>query len=377
MPPARILRQVGLAPPLTPPPARQASTKKGGAKAKQPAPAAIQNGANEQPQAASTSAEDVNQSDSSQAEAIIRDVLAREEQLVRITRSKSGKENADGESAPADDQSAGSSVADPRFSAAKFDQVIAAAISQARGRKNHGLEGGLRLIKEEASSDPFVQSVAETAFANSATRESQAAFQTLIRDAIKRFQAEEAAKAADAAASTRSATTSSLSSAKSLDAATFAPTASEEPVSAQAPTKGKAAQAAAPKGKGKGRAGPVESRANSQPESAFERKRKRAEEDPEATEEAIAAKRRALEAKIVTDSGEVEESNLRTQVKPPAGYVWPARWIVPSDDEEPAEQPAGVSTGRKGRAAPKPAAVATSSKRVRKPVIAYVLLPLF
>ncbi|EGD97524.1 hypothetical protein TESG_04932 [Trichophyton tonsurans CBS 112818] len=381
-------RRVGLEPPAPTTTANRVTKRKGGRAAK---PKQTTKNADERPSTASTSAEDAAAlSDSSRAEGIIQGVLEHEERsrqqppAIRITRSRAaGKDKLD-DSADSS-QSAGPAVPSSRkYTSEKLMDILGSAISRAEESQDSKVAGGLRWIKEASASDPFLLGVLEGAINRSADAHHRSAFQALMKDAVKRAQAQpeqqqqqqqqldDSAAATDMVRTASATTTSSLSTAKSLDADAFAPVAAE-PDSGNAPTttsaKGKGARAPRSRTRGgRRRAGP--SRANAAPptNSAFSRKRK-LEEDPVFSEEAVAAKRRALEEATIAVTDEAEESNVRTAMEPPQGWIFPGP-SVPSDSEGQGSTrpPAAVVPAPKDRAARKPNTVGgSSSKRVRKP----------
>jgi hypothetical protein len=171
-------------------------------------------------------------------------------------------------------------------------------------------------------------------------------------------------------ARTQSATsTSSLSSAKSLDAETFAPTMTSGQANASVPAKGKTGRAAASKAKGKGRTGPIEAQSEFLPDDAAVLRKRKREEQPELSEEAIAAKRLALRRTFI--DAVVEESNVRTTIEP---VVREATSATPSTVHNRGSKRSrqAFETGPDGRSddvSPKP--VGPAPKRVRK-TAAYV-----
>ncbi|KAM5463842.1 hypothetical protein MauCBS54593_007287 [Microsporum audouinii] len=360
-------RRVGLEPPA-PNTTSKVTKRKGGRSTK---PKQTTKNVDERPSTASTSAEDAAAiSDSSRAEGIIQGVLEREERsepapASRMTRSKAGKDKLDDS---ADSQSAGPSVPSSRkFTSEKLMDILGSAILRAEESQDSKVAGGLRWIKEASASDPYLLGVLEGAINRSAEAHHRSAFQALMRDAVKRVQAQQLDDSAAATEMVRTAsatTTSSLSTAKSLDADAFAPAAAEQdPANALTSSKGKGAKAPKPKAKGRGRAGPSKAHAALPTNSAFSRKRK-LEEDPEFSEEAVAAKRRALEEATIAMTGEAEESNVRTVLEPPQGWIFPGP-SVPSDSEGQGTRPVAAPVP-KDKAASKPAG-SSSNKRIRKP----------
>src|SRR5436190_9685639 len=308
MPTARILRQAGLIPVKTIP--RSLASKKGTKLAK-----SATNG-DERPKTASSTTEDPQQSDSSRAEGF-QGLLEHEDRAMRSTRSRTGNNNAEIEAVPVNghDPATTSVPTLTMFTTDKMMEIIGFAISRAEEHDDSKVAGGLRWIRDASGNDPFLLAVLEGALGTPAGSRERSIFQVVMRDAIKRVQAEDQADGTTEMARTQSATsTSSLSSAKSLDAETFAPTMTSGSGNASVPAKDKAARAAAPKAKGKGRTGPIDAQSVSPlGDVAVLGKRKR-EEQPELSEEALAAKRTELR-RIFTDPV-VEESHVRTVIEP-------------------------------------------------------------
>ncbi|EFR04755.1 hypothetical protein MGYG_07763 [Nannizzia gypsea CBS 118893] len=388
-------RRVGLEPPAptttTTAAASKVTKRKGGRAAK---PKQTPKSADERPTTASTSAEDAAAlSDSSRAEGIIQGVLEREERshqqpsapapASRMTRSRAAGKGKLDDSADSNHSAEPAVPSSRKYTSEKLMDILGSAILRAEESDDSKVAGGLRWIKEASASDPFLLGVLEGAINRSADAHHRSAFQALIKDAVKRAQAQpeeqqqqqldDSAAATDMVRTASATTTSSLSTAKSLDADAFAPVAAE-PDSANAPTtttssKGKGARATKSRARGgRGRAGPSRANAALPTNSAFSRKRK-LEEDPEFSEEAVAAKRRALEEATIAVTDEAEESNVRTAMEPPQGWVFPGP-SVPSDSEgQGSTIPAPVAPAPKDKAARQPATVGTSStsKRVRKP----------
>ncbi|KAK2745395.1 hypothetical protein FQN57_003738 [Myotisia sp. PD_48] len=339
-------------------------TKKKGGKATKSKKKATKKGG-EPPITASTSAEDPAISDSSRAEGIIQGVIERDEEpLVRITRSKAGGDKPDGDVASS--QPAGPSVPLSRkYTTEKLMEILRSAISRAEESKDSKVADGLRWIKESSDSDPFLLSVLEGALNRPAGAQGRSAFQSLMRDAIKRVQNQQdgTSAATEMARTGSAATMSSLSTAKSLEAEAFVPaTVEEDSANVPVPAKGKAVKAAKLKGNGKGRAGPSKSLA---PPPASRKRKLQA--NPEFSEEDIAVKRLALDEATITGPSAVDESHTRTPMEPPRGFVFPAPRGPRQGSELFELDPSVAGTTRsKGKAPQKPTG-SSANKRVRKP----------
>jgi hypothetical protein len=249
-------------------------------------------------------------------------------------------------------------------------EIIGFAISRAEERDDSKVAGGLRWIRDASGNDPFLLAVLEGALGTPVGSRERSIFQVVMRDAIKRVQAEDQAGGASEMARTQSAaSTSSLSSAKSLDAETFAPTMTSGSGIASISAKGKAARAAAPKAKGKGRAEPVDAQSVSPLGDAAVLGKREREEQPELSEEAITAKR--IELRRTFTDAVVEESHVRTAIEP---VVREAASTTPSTAHTRGSKRSrqAFETGPDGRndeVSPKP--VGPAPKRVRK-TAAYV-----
>lgn len=288
---------------------------------------ATENG-DERPKTATPSVEGPGQTDSSRAEGS-EGPLGREGRVTRSTRSTTGNDNPI-EEAPAAVNGHGPAVSSGPTSLARdrLSEIVEAAIAKAEGLDDLAVSRGLRRIWDASSTDPFLLSVLDAVLSHNADARQRSVFQTVMRDANRSVQAEEQSGEPVSMARTQSgASTSSLSSAKSLDPETFAPTMASGTAQTNPRAKGKAAKAAASKAKGKGRAGPPRGQSVF-PTSDVSLTRKRAlEEDPDFSEEAVTAKRRALERSF--PDATVEESDVRTEVGPARDAELP----VPSPHE--------------------------------------------
>lgn len=302
MPTASDLRKVGLAPTKAParPQARKRSAKEAADDGEND-----ENGENgdERPKSASTSAEEPGRSASPRA-AGQRGLQEREEQTRRPTRSKSAADNHGQDAAGAN----GSGLAglpvptSTEYNVEKIKSAVEAALRMADDAGNRAVVRGLRRIWEDSSSDPFLLSVLDGVVKRNPGPRQRSVFQTVMRDAFKSVRAETQAAPAPMARTRSATSTSSLSSAKSLDAETFAPGMAPGAEKPAARAKGKSTKAPAAKdkegkeGKDKGRVSEPLTRRSAFPSSdaALQQRKRALEEDPNFSEEAIAAKRARL-----------------------------------------------------------------------------------
>lgn len=309
MPTARQLRAAKIVPARLPPshPASKGTKRKVETDA-------MENGA-KRPKTATTSVEGPGQTDSSRAEGS-EGPLGREERETRSTRSNTGNNNPATE-APATTNGHGPAVPSVPTSRSRdrLSEIVEAAIAKAESQDDLPVSRGLRRIWDASGTDPFLLTVLDAVLNHNADAHQRSVFQTVMRDASREVQT--GGQSGEPMARTQSdSSTSSLSSAKSLDPETFAPTMASGTAPTNSGAKGKAAKAASSKAKGKGRAGPRRGRSTLPTrESSLTRKRALEEDDPDFSEEAVAAKRRALELSS-TGAAVVDGSEVRTQVGP-------------------------------------------------------------
>ncbi|KAL2367495.1 hypothetical protein RJ035_000510 [Blastomyces gilchristii] len=312
LPSISIRRRLGLIPTVkssTPIPA-----KKNGTKSAKSTPTG-----DDRPGTASTSAEEPAPSESPFMEGGFQP-FENGDQVLSSTRSRMGNNHSETETAPVNGHPHPPTLLSTpptlKYPPEKILQVVDAAIARAEERKDIKVVNGLRRIRDATSKDQFLFAVLEGVFSKQAGPHEKSLFQTVMRDAVKKDRREAPTHEATTMTRTQSAasTSSSLSSAKSLDAETFAPAMTSGRAANSVHAKGKGARGS--HAKGKTRSVPTGSQSIFPSlEDAEIRKRKRID-DPEYSDEALAAKRLALR-KTFNDFP-VPESHIRPSRTPAA-----------------------------------------------------------
>ncbi|PGH02466.1 hypothetical protein GX51_04634 [Blastomyces parvus] len=311
LPSISVRRRLGLIP--TAKSATPIPAKKNGTKSAKSTPTA-----DERPGTASTSPEEAAPSESPFMEGGFQP-FENGDQTLSPTRSTVGNNNSEMETAPVVNGHPPTLLSTPpslKYPPEKILQVVDAAIARAEELKDIKVIKGLRRIRDATSKDQFLFAVLEGAFSKQASPQEKSLFQTVMRDAVKKDRRGAPTHEATTMTRTQSAasTSSSLSSAKSLDAETFAPAMTSGRAANSAPAKSKGGRG--PHAKGKTRSVPTRSQSLFPSlEDAEIRKRKRME-DPEYSDEALAAKRLALR-KTFNDFP-VPESHIRPSRTPAA-----------------------------------------------------------
>ncbi|KAK2753259.1 hypothetical protein FQN54_007950 [Arachnomyces sp. PD_36] len=318
MPTAKQLRNTRATPAKSAPP----PLDKGKKRSFEEVDAEAQENGDERPKTATPSVEGPGQTDSSRAEGSA-GPLGREERVTRSTRSRTGLENPAGE-APAAVNGHGPAVLSTPTSRSRdrISEIVDAAIVRAESRNDLVVARGLRRIWDQSGTDPFLLSVLDAVLNHNADARQRSVFQTVMRETSRMIKAEEQAGESVSMTRTQSGTsTSSLSTAKSLDPETFAPAIASGTAKTNSRAKGKAAKAAASKAKGKGRAGPSRGQSAFPPSDASLTRKRALEEDPDFTDEALAAKRRALSRSF--EDASAQESDVRPFVGTASGADLP------------------------------------------------------
>lgn len=331
LPSITVRRRLGLIP--TSKSSTQISAKKNGTISAKSTPTG-----DERPRTASTSAEEPAPSESPFVEGGFQ-AFENGGQVPSSTRSRMGNNDTELETAPVNGHSHPPTLLSTpptlKYHPEKILEVVDAAIARAEELKDTKVVNGLRRIRDATSRDQFLFAVLEGAFNNQAGPHERSLFQTVMRDAIKTDR--HGAPTHDATAMVRTqstaSTSSSLSSAKSLDAETFAPAMTSGRAANSLPAKGKGGRVPGSHTKGKRRSVPSRSQSIFPSlEDADIRKRKRMD-DPEYSDEALAAKRLALRKSF--NDFTVPESHIR-----------PSRTPVANETASPTPQPV-PSSGRK------------------------------